>query len=147
MNLSKKISAMLLAVSASAVLLGGCSNKAEIGYYNHQRVMKESPKIEAVVNEANDKLRKAQEEALKFEIEQAPSMKPEEAEQKRQQLQMQLQAINQAYVGQMKQKLDVAIDDVAKAKKIDAVMANEPGARLVIYGGVDITEDLIQKLQ
>ena len=148
MRFSKKIGALLLAVAASAMLLGGCSEKkAQMGYFNNERVMKESPKMEAIIKEANEKLQKANEDIIKMEVEQGPNMKPEELEKKRQEGQVLLQTLQSNYGGQLRRELDVAIDEVAKAKKLDAVVANEPGGRIVIMGGVDITEDLIQKLR
>jgi Skp family chaperone for outer membrane proteins len=40
-----------------------------------------------------------------------------------------------------------ALETISKEKKLDAVMANSNMQKAVIIGGVDITDDLIQKLK
>ena len=56
-------------------------------------------------------------------------------------------ALNQQYQSQLKAKVDAAIEDIAKNKKLDAVVDSEESAKLVVSGGVDITDEVLQKLQ
>ena len=56
-------------------------------------------------------------------------------------------ALNQQYQSQLKAKVDAAIDEIAKNKKLDAVVDSEPSTKLVVSGGVDITDEVIQKLK
>ena len=48
---------------------------------------------------------------------------------------------------QLKQKLDAALADVAKEKKLDVVVDNQAQQKVVIEGGIDVTDDAINKLQ
>ena len=58
-----------------------------------------------------------------------------------------MQAVSQQYQMQIRQKVDVALDEIAKEKKLDAVVQNSSLEKTIILGGTDITEDLIQKLK
>ena len=49
--------------------------------------------------------------------------------------------------GQSNMEGNAAIEDIAKTKKLDAVVDSEESAKLVVSGGVDITDEVIQKLQ
>ena len=58
-----------------------------------------------------------------------------------------MQGLQTQYQMQMRQKLDNAVDEIARAKKIDVVMDNSIMQKTVLWGGVDITEDLLEKLK
>ena len=55
--------------------------------------------------------------------------------------------INQAYTTQLKHKLDETIGEIAKQKNLDAVIDSSKENPIVIRGGIDITDEVIQKLQ
>ena len=57
------------------------------------------------------------------------------------------QAASQQYQMQIRQKVDVALDEIAKEKKLDAILQNSSLEKTVVLGGTDITDDLIQKLK
>ena len=127
---SKAAAAVLLTASA---LAAGCG-QVHVATLNVARVQEEAPQIKSVITEANEKLMEAQQEAqAKFASN--PNMTAEEA----QQLQMETQR---------KQKLNVAVQDIAKEKHLDVVM--QDGAQpypSVLVGSTDITDEVIGKLQ
>lgn len=132
----------------AAVLSSGCigEKQANIGYFNAERIDQEAAQIKAIEEEANAKMTALQQEFLALEA-QAASMSPEEMGRAQQEQMAKMQAASQQYQMQIRQKVDVALDEIAKEKKLDAVVQNSSLAKTVILGGTDITEDLIQKLK
>ena len=61
--------------------------------------------------------------------------------------QRKLAGLNQMYSIQLEQKLNVAVEDIVKEKKLDIVMDSSKTYPSVITGGVDITDEVIGKLQ
>ena len=74
-------------------------------------------------------------------------MSPEDFQKAEMQEQQKLAGLQQQYSLQMKTKLDAAMATVAQEKKLDAVIDNEKSQPTVFLGGVDVTDDVIQKLQ
>ena len=58
-----------------------------------------------------------------------------------------MQAVSQQYSSEMRQKVENALADISKAKKLDVVLDSDKNDRTVLHGGTDVTDDLIQKLQ
>ena len=118
-----------------------------IGTVDSTRVQTEAPQIKAVIDEANAKLMEAQQEAqARFEA--SPNMTTEEAQQLQMETQRKMAGLNQMYTIQLQQKLDVAVQDIVKEKKLDIVL--DSGTKKqpsVLTGGVDITDEVIGKLQ
>jgi hypothetical protein len=114
---------------------------------NVARVQEEAPQIKSVITEANEKLMEAQQEAqAKFASN--PNMTAEEAQQLQMETQHKLAGLNQMYSIQLEQKLNVAVQDIAKEKHLDVVM--QDGAQpypSVLVGSTDITDEVIGKLQ
>ena len=139
---SKAAAACLLIVSTCAA---GCG-QVHIGTMDRERVQQEAPQIKAVVTEANEKLMEAQKEAqAKFEA--SPNMTTEEAQQLQMETQRKMAGLNQMYSIQLEQKLNTAIEDVVKNKKLDVVMDSSDRYPSVLSGGLDITDEVIGKLQ
>ena len=75
-------------------------------------------------------------------------MTAEEAQQLQMETQRKMAGLNQMYMIQYEQKLNVAVQDIAKEKELDIVLdAGSEKAPTVFTGGVDITDDVIGKLQ
>ena len=131
---SKAIAVVLLTAS---IFVAGCGS-VHIGTVDRSRVQEEAPAIKAVVAEANTKLMEAQSEAqAKFEAN--PKMTQEEAQQLQMETQRKLAGLNQMYSIQLEQKLNVAVQDI--------VMDSSKNYPSVLMGGVDITDEVIGKLQ
>ena len=139
---SKAIAVILLTAS---IFVAGCGS-VHIGTVDRSRVQEEAPAIKAVVAEANTKLMEAQSEAqAKFEAN--PKMTQEEAQQLQMETQRKLAGLNQMYSIQLEQKLNVAVQDIVKEKRLDIVMDSSKNYPSVLMGGVDITDEVIGKLQ
>ena len=130
----------------SSFFAAGCG-QVHIGTVDSTRVQTEAPQIKAVIDEANAKLMEAQQEAqARFEA--SPNMTTEEAQQLQMETQRKMAGLNQMYTIQLQQKLDVAVQDIVKEKKLDIVL--DSGTKKqpsVLTGGVDITDEVIGKLQ
>ncbi len=141
---SKKL--LLLAMAfVMMFVVSGCG-KANIGYFDGERIMKESPQIQTLMTEGNAKLADLQKAAVELEQKKG-SMSAEDFQKAQQEQQTQLMAIRQQYSSEIKQKVDAVVAEISKNKKLDSVVDNEGGQKVVVQGGIDITDELIQKLQ
>lgn len=147
MNTKKRIIAVIMSVLCMAALLAGCG-KVNVGYIDQSRIQNEAPQIKSSIEEMQGKLQETQDDANKqLQEAQANGASEEDMQKLQQQLQMKAVGVQQQYSTQMKAKLDAALDDVVKAKKLDTVVNSNGKDGVVISGGTDITDDVIQKLQ
>ena len=146
MKLTKKSRALLLIGVAAMLVMSGCG-KAKIGYIDGDRIMKEAPQIQSLVEEGNAKIQQAQEDAEKDLAEKKGTMSDEDFQKAQAGARRKVAGLNQSYSVQLKQKLDAALADIAKEKKLDAVVDNQAQQKVVIEGGIDVTDDAINKLQ
>ncbi len=139
---NKTVAAVLISCS---LLFGGCG-QVKMGYVDTERIAQESPQLKAVAEEATQKLTEAQQQAEQdFAAMQNPT---EEDFQKAQaELQRKMGGINQIYMTQIRQKMDVAVAAVQKDNKLDAVVDSNKIQKTVLLGGVDLTDEVIKKLQ
>ena len=145
MKLSKKAVVLLASALFSAALMSGCG-KTQIGYIDGSRVMEESPQIKAIVEEGNQKMAETQQEAEQ-KLKDNPNMSQEDAQKLQMDTQRKLQGLNQSYTIQVKQKIDAVLADIAKQKKLDAVIDSEEKNKTAIMGATDVTDAVIEKLQ
>ena len=146
MKLTKKSRALLLIGVAAMLVMSGCG-KAKIGYIDGDRIMQEAPQIQSLVEEGNAKIQQAQEDAEKDLAEKKGTMSDEDFQKAQADARRKVAGLNQSYSVQLKQKLDAALADIAKEKKLDAVVDNQAQQKVVIEGGIDVTDDAINKLQ
>ena len=146
MKFTKKSIALLACAFAATLVMSGCG-KTQIGYIDGDRIMKEAPQITSLVEEGNQKITEAQDEATKDLNEKKGTMSDEHFQKAQQDAQRKIAGINQSYSIQLKQKLDQALADVAKEKKLDAIVDNQQMQKVVVEGGIDVTDEAIQKLQ
>lgn len=149
MKLRRKSKVLLVAAMAATLLMSGCG-QVKIGYIDGERISKEAPQITSLVDEGNQKIQEAQQQAeadLKQKLQDNPNMTQEEAQKAQMDAQSKVQGLNQSYSLQLKQKLDVAVGAVSRDKKLDAVVNNSQEQPMAITGAVDITDEVIQKLQ
>ncbi len=146
MKFTKKSTALLACAFAATLVMSGCG-KTQIGYIDGDRIMKEAPQITSLVEEGNQKITEAQDEATKDLNEKKGTMSDEDFQKAQQDAQRKIAGINQSYSIQLKQKLDQALADVAKEKKLDAIVDNQQMQKVVVEGGIDVTDEAIQKLQ
>lgn len=146
MNLKKKSILALLGAMLLTLVLGGCGNKAQIGYFDGARVMKESPQLQQVMTEGNGKLAEMQQQGAELDSKKA-SMSDDDYKKAQTELRTRMQAVSQQYSSEMRQKVENALADISNVKKLDVVLDSEKNDRTVLHGGTDVTDDLIQKLQ
>ena len=146
MKFTKKSTVLIACAFAATLVMSGCG-KTQIGYIDGDRIMKEAPQITSLVEEGNQKITEAQDEATKDLNEKRGTMSDEDFQKAQQEAQRKIAGINQSYSIQLKQKLDTALADVAKEKKLDAIVDNQQMQKVVVEGGIDVTDEAIQKLQ
>ena len=141
MNKSTRWGVLLLVMMFAAVLLTGCAAEkpSTIGIVDMQKVMAENPKIKQMQDQLNTK---AKELTENLEKERA-TLKPEEFQQKEQAAYAEFMKMKQEFEAQIETQTKKVLEEVAKEKKLGAVIYKNGMA----WGGVDVTEDVLKKLQ
>ena len=145
MKLRKKTVGLLAAAFAATMLMSGCG-QVKIGYIEGSRVMQEAPQVKSLVEEGNQKINEAREEAQKS-LQDNPDMSQEDAQKAQADAQRKMASLNQSYQMQLQQKVSAALQDIAKEKKLDVVVDSEKEQPTALMGRVDVTDDVIAKLQ
>ncbi|WP_037353170.1 OmpH family outer membrane protein [Selenomonas sp. FC4001] len=149
MKLRKKTAAAMIMALLCATLASGCG-QTKIGYIDGERVSKEAPQINSLIEEGNQKIEEAQTQAsqdLQKKMQENPNMSQEDLQKAQMDGQRKIQGLNQSYSLQLRQKMDVALAAVSKDKKLDAVVNNSTDQPVAITGAVDVTDDVIAQLQ
>ena len=142
MNVGKKLAAV--ALLASSLMIAGCG-EGQIGAVDVEKVMAEAPRVKTLMTEAQGKVTEAQQ---KFEQDTAnKEMTDEEAMKVQMDFQRKLEGINQAYAAQIKSRMDVVIEEISREKNIDVVINNSENQKLIFHGAIDVTQDVINKMQ
>lgn len=144
MKLPKKI--MTAALLVASLFMTGCGSQVNIGYVDGVKVMSEAPQIKAVIEEGEKKAEEIQKEA-ETTLENNPDWTEEERNTAMVNLQRKLVGINQAYATQLKYKFDEALSVIAQEKKLDVVIDSSESQPIVLMGGIDVTDEVIKKLQ
>lgn len=141
MKKNNRWGALLLAMMLSVVLLAGCAAEkpSTIGIVDMQKIMTENPKIKQMQEQLNTK---AQALTANLEKEKA-TLKPEEYQQKEQLAYAEFMKLKQEFEAQIEVQTRKVLEEVAKEKKLGAVIYKNGMA----WGGVDVTEDVLKKLQ
>ena len=147
MKQNKKRMALTAGLFAVMTLAAGCG-KAEIGYVDPSRVEKEAPAIVNIDAEMKSKMEEVQKQAQEeLKEKQAQGAPPEEMQKAQQQAMGKMQQTSSIYDQQKTIKLQTAVGEIARTKKLDAVLFNVDEQKLVHLGGTDITDDVIKALQ
>ena len=141
MTKGSRWSALLLVIIFSAVLLTGCGAEkpSTIGIVDMQKVMTENPKIKQMQEQLNGK---AQELTANLEKQRA-TLKPEEFQQKEQLAYAEFMKLKQEFEAQIETQTKKVLEEVAKEKKLGAVIYKNGMA----WGGIDVTDEVLKKLQ
>ena len=132
---------LLITLMLSTGLLAGCGNEkpSAIGIVDMQKVMTENGKIKEMQEQLN---KKAQEITTTLEKERA-TLKPEEFQQKEQLAYAEFMKMKQEFESKIQLQIQTVLEGIAKEKKLGAVIYKNGLA----WGGIDITEDVLKKLQ
>ena len=142
MNVAKKLAAVVLV--ASSLIISGCG-EGQIGSVDVSKVMTEAPRVKKLMEEAQTKVT---EEQNKFEQANAgKELTDEEAFKAQMDFQRKLESINQAYAAQIKSRMDVVIEEISREKNLDVVINNSSEQKILFRGGIDVTQDVINKMQ
>ena len=142
MNVAKKLAAVALVVSS--LIISGCG-EGQIGAVDVNKVMTEAPRVKKLMEEAQTKVT---EEQTKLEQANAgKEMTEEEALKVQMDFQRKLDSINQAYAAQIKSRMDVVIEEISREKNLDVVINNSSEQKILFQGGIDVTQDVINKMQ
>lgn len=132
--------ALLTLLLFSAVLLGGCSSgNTAIGVFDVNKVMTESPKIKQFQEQLNTK---GKELSDKLEKEKA-GISEQEFQKRQEAAYAEFLKGKQELETQVDTSIKQAIEQVAKEKKLGVVLYKNG----VAQGGVDITDDVVKKMQ
>ena len=128
----------------AAMLVSGCG-EVSIGYIDSEKLM-DAPQIKTIREEGETKLQEAEMKMIE-DITAKQDAPDEEKQQVQMEAQRKLMGIQQAYSSQIKQKLDAALADIVKAKKIDIVLDSSEDQKVIYEGGIDLTDEVLKKLQ
>ena len=126
---------MILAIGA----LSGCGSEDKVGYVDMARVQKEAPMVQQYQKKMEDK-----DKALNDELQKdKQSMSAEDFQKKQQQAQQERRIYAASMQQQFLSEIQTKLADIAKDKNVGIVVYKE----VVPSGGIDVTDDLIAKLQ
>ena len=135
---------LLMITIVAAMLVSGCG-EVSIGYIDSEKLM-DAPQIKTIREEGETKLQEAEMKMIE-DITAKQDAPDEEKQQVQMEAQRKLMGIQQAYSSQIKQKLDAALADIVKAKKIDIVLDSSEDQKVIYEGGIDLTDEVLKKLQ
>ena len=143
MKFAKKFAAV--ALLATSLMLTGCGQD-QIGYIDVNKVMEEAPRVKTIMTEAETKMKEAEQ---KFEQDRAakPDMPQEDLAKMQMDFQRKISGINQAAASQIQSRVNVVVGEISQSKNIGVVIANSPDQKVLFKGGIDITQDVINKMQ
>ena len=135
---------LLIATILMTMLISGCG-EVNIGYVDGEKLM-DTPQMKTIRDEGEKKLQEAEEAAI-AELTAKENATDEEKQKAQLETQQKLMGIQQAYASQLKQKLDAALADIVKSKNVDVVIDSSESQKIVFEGGIDLTDEVVKKLQ
>lgn len=139
MNFTRKI--LMAALLSTTFLFAGCG-QLKIGYIDVMKV-EDTPQMTAIIEEGQKKITDLQEQVKKD----SEGKEGEELNKLQEEYQRKAMGIQQAYDTQLKYKLDSVLAEISKAKELDAVLESPADMPTIFHGGIDLTDEVIQKLQ
>lgn len=122
-----------------SLLVAGCGSDPQFGVLDAQRVLAESPKIQAIQAELTAKSEEMQKELRKDQ----KSMSAAQFQKKQQEKMQEFMVIKKGLETQLESTISAAADEVAQEKKLNLILYKQG----VAQGGIDVTDDMIKKLQ
>ena len=130
---------IVAAMLALTGMLAGCGGKDNVGVVDMSRVQKEAPLVQQYKQKTEDK-----QKSIEKELQDAQqSMSAEDFQKKQQQAQQELNIFGASMQRQFMSDIQSKLGDIAKDKNVGIVVVKEA----VPSGGIDVTDDLIAKLQ
>ena len=130
---------IVAAMLALTGMLAGCGGKDNVGVVDMSRVQKEAPLVQQYKQKTEDK-----QKSIEKELQDAQqSMSAEDFQKKQQQAQQELNIFGASMQRQFMSDIQSKLGDIAKDKNVGIIVVKEA----VTSGGIDVTDDLIAKLQ
>lgn len=130
---------IVAAMLALTGMLAGCGGKDNVGVVDMSRVQKEAPLVQQYKQKTEDK-----QKSIEKELQDAQqSMSAEDFQKKQQQAQQELNIFGASMQRQFMSDIQSKLGDIAKDKNVGIIVVKEA----VPFGGIDVTDDLIAKLQ
>ena len=130
---------IVAAMLALTGMLAGCGGKDNVGVVDMSRVQKEAPLVQQYKQKTEDK-----QKSIEKELQDAQqSMSAEDFQKKQQQAQQELNIFGASMQRQFMSDIQTKLGDIAKDKNVGIIVVKEA----VPSGGIDVTDDLIAKLQ
>ena len=130
---------IVAAMLALTGMLAGCGGKDNVGVVAMSRVQKEAPLVQQYKQKTEDK-----QKSIEKELQDAQqSMSAEDFQKKQQQAQQELNIFGASMQRQFMSDIQSKLGDIAKDKNVGIIVVKEA----VPSGGIDVTDDLIAKLQ
>ena len=125
---------IVAAMLALTGMLAGCGGKDNVGVVDMSRVQKEAPLVQQYKQKTEDK-----QKSIEKELQDAQqSMSAEDFQKKQQQAQQELNIFGASMQRQFMSDIQSKLGDIAKDKNVGIIVPS---------GGIDVTDDLIAKLQ
>ena len=135
----KKALVLVIILITTAFLATGCSGRnAEFGYIDMQKLMQESTKLK----EYNEQIDKKVKENQEIDEKEKASLSEEVFLQNQRVRQAEIMAFGRELEEEFMADFNKASNDIANEKKLGAILLKSS----VLQGGVDITEDMIKKM-
>ena len=130
---------IVAAMLALTGMLAGCGGKDNVGVVDMSRVQKEAPLVQQYKQKTEDK-----QKSIEKELQDAKqNMSAEDFQKKQQQAQQELNIFGASMQRQFMSDIQSKLGDIAKDKNVGIIVVKES----VPSGGIDVTDDLIAKLQ
>ena len=143
MKFASKLAAT--ALIAASLVFTGCG-QSQMGCVDKGKVMSESPRAKTATEDAKVEVDKVIAEFDK-KYPNSAELSEEDAAKAQMELQRDLQKINQKYAVQLESRFNVVVAEIATEKNIDVVIANDADQKILLQGGIDITDEVIKKMQ
>ena len=121
------------------LLVAGCGSEPQFGVLDGQRVMAESPKIQAIQQELTTKGEALQEQLRKDQ----KTMSAAQFAKKQQETMQEFMVIRKGLETLLEATMETATSEVAAEMKLNLILYKQG----VAQGGIDVTDDVIKKLQ
>lgn len=138
--MKKSLAALVLAMST--LFATGCGSDEKIGYIDQQKILTEATQISKIVEEGTKKADELEAEA-KAALEAGSEMSDEDRQKKLEEYERKMMGISTSYSAQVKQKLDSVLAEVCNSKNVTVVFEKSG----IMNGGIDLTDEVIQKLK
>lgn len=150
-----KLTLVAVVMALMSVFMAGCGNETKLGYVDAERVMNEAPQIKTIrenIDAKNKELETKEQDLYNNKA----SMSEEDFKKAQADIQRQYQGLGMQYQSQLKNTMDKVLAEVSTEKELSAVvpktLVRSNGMQIekkdfVVQGGIDITDEVIQKLQ